>query len=397
MKLLIFEPGQARISYGLAASLQIKGHIVYVIEFNNTIMDPKKEIMETEIGLDGNTEKVGIIKISIPLSDSKSFFISNSQLFNVVSSIKPDVLISSPRYWVTAKKLAKFLNKPLLFWYPVVPGIFKLPVFLSVGKKYSKVLTAPFGFIYNILLIIFSDYTFTNDVMTTKILTSLGIKNVKTIWPTYAKLLNENAYASYVYDTKKSDAVFYDRSRKYILSMILLIKNAPVYKIELEGLNFIKNIALKLPDIDFVVIGGSLEDTENPIEYKDIKNLKLIGRIYDDELLSKLYNDSLGVICPIQVPGFSNRLLEAFFYGKAIVSTSIVENYYEGLQPNKNILFADTVLSSVEAIKHIDSKSHFKRELEHNSRNYYINYFSPLNSAESVEQVILYYGRLYND
>lgn len=393
MKLVYFDFGEARIQYGSAASMKLQGNDVYVVEFSNNPFSPRKDTRDVEVGINGNTEKVKVDIIRVHAKSPTNsliapFYNYAPLLMDIIPEINPDVLISGSNYWITANNIKRTSQSSLIFWKTVVPGLFKLPIFVKYGKGYTRIVSTPLGFVYDVLLAFLSDYTLTNDRMTMSIFKKLRIKNVKIIWPTYTKFLKKSAYSEFMRDNKRSNITSCEISTKYILSLITLEKGSPAYRIELKALNFLKNIATKMSDIDVIVIGASMEDIENPTGYKNLKNLKLIGKIYGDLQMSELYRNAYCVLCPIYIPGFSNRLFEAFFYGKAIISTSIVSSYYEGLEPGVNIIFADNTITAIKAIKDIVLKDHYRWRLEENARRYYLSYFSPQRHAEDLEQML---------
>jgi glycosyltransferase involved in cell wall biosynthesis len=217
---------------------------------------------------------------------------------------------------------------------------------------------------------------------------SFGISNVKTIWPTYTRFLKKGAYSEFMKDKEGSDITSWEIPTDYVLSLITLEKGSHSYKIEQRALNFLKNVAIQVPNIDFIVIGASLKDVEKPTEFEHLKNFKLIGRIYDDSQMAELYRNAICVLCPIYIPGFSNRLFEAFFYGKVVISPYLVNEYYVGLQSGTNIIFTNDSITAAKIIKNIMLKDYVKKRIEEEARKYYLRNFSPKRHAEDLEQII---------
>jgi glycosyltransferase involved in cell wall biosynthesis len=168
----------------------------------------------------------------------------------------------------------------------------------------------------------------------------------------------------------------------------VLDSKSPVYKTELRSLKFVRSVALAMPDTDFVVIGASNEAIQNRLDYAEVKNLRLIGLVYDDVQMSELYRNALCFFYPYRIPGFSNRLMDAFFYGKAIVTTSLTNKYYNDFVPNRDVVFADTPDVAVEALKKISSSEYCRRKFEDASHLYYLTHYSPEKHAKAVERVL---------
>ena len=392
MKIIYFEFGQARLSYGSAAAMAFAGSETYIIDSSN-ILECNHDLIDVEIGVDGETKRIGLNVIKLPPQGKNGKHIRNSKLLDLLTSLDPSIIIAGPKNWILAKKYARNLGIPLIFWNPVVPSILKLPSLIYYGRVYSRIITTPFGFIYNYMFSRNSDYIMTNDLITTKIFKNMLMNNISTIWPTYARFLKQDAYKAFLENTHRSKCS-YQGDDNYILSIIALRRDTPIYRIELKALSLLKKVAIELPDITFVVVGASIDDLKDKDEFNRVKNIKLLGKVYDDNQIADLYRNARGVFCPIIIPGFSNRLLEAFFYRKAIISTRIVENYYEGLIQNNNIMLGDSVTEIADTIKYTIYNDNLKINLERKAHEYYLSYFAPIKHSNSLYKHIYKYCKM---
>lgn len=394
MKILYFDFGEARIIYGSAAAMKLNGHEVIIIEPTRDEFGQDKWLnIDVEIGTSVQTRKVSLDIFRTDILFYEGFFNifkdKSDYLEETLSSINPDVIITGSRYWFTAKKLSEKLNKPLIYWNTVLPGIFKLPMFLKQGRIDSRLITSPLGLFYYYYLIYKSDFTITNDIKTTTLFGQMGVKNIELIWPTYTRFVGKDAYAEFINDKRTNDLDLASIGENYVLSIITLNKNSHVYEIELKSLKFLKDVALSNPKVNFLVVGSSPEDLINPKEYENIDNIKMIGKIFDDKLLSIVYKRAVCVLCPIYVPGFVNRLFEAFFYGKAVISTSLPSKYHVGLKTDENIILCRSIKEVSKRLRDVISNDQLKIRLEEGALNHYIEYSSPNKHAQDFEFKIL--------
>jgi len=386
--------GEARKVYGSAAALSVLGYqtcVVRSIEKDNLSVKPS--CMDVEIGIDLKTKRVPVktIDVAKEVLGEKGLHVSPKHFLSILRPLDPTVLISDRHSWFVVKNAAKKLDVPLLLWVPSAYSIFKLFLYLS-NRAFSRSLLTPIGFFYLTYIARHSDYVMTNDILTAKVMQGLWIRHMETVWPTYTRFVNEDAYAEFLPRTRYVRNGDHRFPNQYVLSLIAIDSKTVVSEAELRSLKFVKSVALAVPDIDFVVIGTSVEALRNRRDYAKVKNLKLIGLVYDDTHLSELYRNALCVLYPYRMPGFSNRLLEAFFYGKAVITTSLTNKYYGDFVPNRDVIFADNPHAAVEALKKISSYASYRRQLEDASRAYYIAHYSPEKHAKAVERSLGYAG-----
>lgn len=388
MKIIYLDFGEARVLYGSAASLINRGHEVILIKPRIDIDHVEKKTKNVIIGnyYTFNNIKLDIIEVPVKYSEKNMVsMISNESkdLEDIISKFGPDVIISGVNFWLICKKISNKHDIPLILWLTVVPSIFKLGLYLKNGKMYSRLVTSSIGFFYNILAILKSDFIVTNDSFTTKFYNKLFIRKIETVWPTYTKFIEKDGYKEFLKNdcSLNSDQDF---GKDYILSIITINKDSHTYYIEKKSFDFVKKVAKSCPERNFIVMGTSEMDI-NGYELEKIENLKLIGKIYDDSVISRLYSNALSVICPIYVPGFANRILESFYYGKVIFSTKLPSKYFKDLKFNNNIIFVSDPQDCANKIKEIPVE--FRKNIENNSINYYMKYFDADKHAKKIEDI----------
>jgi len=348
--------------------------------------------MDVEVGIDKSTEVVQLGILRIPKTTSNGLFSSlqdySSHLKDALSQIHPNVIIAGTNYWRTAYILAKHFDIPLILWVNAAAfGLHKLPVYIKYGKNFKKSLMLLLGFGYNYLLSCFSNYLITRDLLSISTLRKMGMRNIEIVWPTYARFTEKDAYAKFLGGEKASQGIAH-LTLPYVLSVITLQKGSHAYYIEAKAIDFLINIATKMPEVNFLVIGTSPEDIKALYGYKYPKNLLPLGKVYDDREMAKLYRNAFCVVAPIYIPGFTNRILEAYFYSKPLVSTPLVDKSFKGLKDNVNIMFSKNPTEAVERITKVLVDEQFRMKLEENARRYYLEYFSPEMHARKLEQII---------
>jgi glycosyltransferase involved in cell wall biosynthesis len=124
-------------------------------------------------------------------------------------------------------------------------------------------------------------------------------------------------------------------------------------------------VAKKIKDISFYVVGTARNDIPE-FASKVPANLILIGKVSDDVLSSLLYQKADAVIVPSFKPGNSNRILEAMFYSKAILTTSVMCKYHLGLIRGVNVLAEDDFNKYPQLINALVYDNNLRRRLERN-------------------------------
>ncbi len=110
----------------------------------------------------------------------------------------------------------------------------------------------------------------------------------------------------------------------YILSFTSLNKRGPYLKFEAKPHAIVAYlIARRLRDAKVVVAGSTYEDWRSVFNKEPPQNMYLIGGGFSDRVLPRLYKGARLVVIPITNRSISNRLLEALFYGRPIVTSEI--------------------------------------------------------------------------
>jgi glycosyltransferase involved in cell wall biosynthesis len=138
----------------------------------------------------------------------------------------------------------------------------------------------------------------------------------------------------------------------YILGFTILGKKGSYLKFEAKPHAIVLYLLAKRTNMDVVLAGSSYDDWKRVFPYLEPpKNLHIIGKGFSDNVIARIYRGASLVIIPITNRSISNRLLEALFYGKPIVTSEIAELLHPELEHGKHIFISswDTIVE--DAVK----------------------------------------------
>jgi hypothetical protein len=318
MTKLLFVGSEIRHELGCAASLALLGYDVIYFHIGSKF----KPLSWVKTYLDYACLKVKTLEI--PHSTLFQALLHEKSLIpEAILQYNPDVVISTPSvpYYI-GKYLAKLSDAPLILRVWGVRAN-KLVEHIVYGKNYFEII----GFIPSIIHMLNQVYgsriVITLDNSTMKFIKSLArLKRVKLIYPTYAALYEyERAFTHSSLETTLPEVI---QTEGYILGMVTMSKTGPVFKLEQQPLfNILYRIAKKLKDVNVIICCGTREEAVRKFKVKPPKNMEFIPSGVPDDVLKLLYEKSLLVVIPVFFKSVSNRLLEALFYKKPILTNSI--------------------------------------------------------------------------
>jgi glycosyltransferase involved in cell wall biosynthesis len=263
------------------------------------------------------------------------------------------------------------------------PTLFNLKEYW-MARSFSRMLFSPAGFAFNLYAAHRSDCVLTTQLKTATIFRKFGVENVTNVLPTYTRFPHKDQYASFFEESRTTEEKVLPTD--YVLAIISLARDARLYNYQLRGLDFLCEIAEKLKDIDFVVVGAARADVKEPFKYAHLKNVHLVGAVVDDAKLADIYRRAVCVVCSILAPSFPTRLFEAFFYAKAVISTPVALDCYVGLQDGSNILLATRPSEAADLVRRVFDEGELRARMEANARAYYVKLFSPLAHCRGLEE-----------
>ncbi|MBS7606021.1 glycosyltransferase [Candidatus Bathyarchaeota archaeon] len=217
----------------------------------------------------------------------------------------------------------------------------------------------------------------------------------KLVYPFYVKKLYR-VYPPYGYvyvdGLSKSDEEvisLIDPLNDYILILTTLSKHGPYLKFEARPHAIAAySLAHKLRDTDVVLAGSSYEDWVRVFpEIKPPKNLHFIGRGFSDQVLEILYRKARLVVVPVTNRNISNRLLEALFFSRPVLTSEVVRFMHPELEHGKH-LYISRWDNIVEEIVRVVNDDTLLSQLEEGSRDAYVRYFSTKVNALSTSKIL---------
>jgi glycosyltransferase involved in cell wall biosynthesis len=352
---LLFVGSEIRHELGCAASLALLGYDVIYFHVGSKY----EPLSWRETCLDYACLKVKILEIPHPMLFQTLLYVK-SLIPKAILGYSPDVVISTPSvpYYI-GKYLASLHDVPLILRVWGVRAN-KLIDHLLYGKNYPEIARFPFSVLHTLFQVYNSRALVTMDNSTTKFLKKFSLKEIRLIYPTYAanyKYKSNNA-------TDNVSSVIEQMGDNYVLSIVTIGREKSVARtVEWNLLRILLFISKQLPDVKVIIVGTSIAELKHAFRISNIlRNLHLMDKIYDDDLLKYLYKNASIVIAPIFYRSVSNRLLEALFYKKPILTNSIAlelhpvlkdvvimsNNYYRYPEIIKVLLKQDTILDEFQ-------------------------------------------------
>ncbi|MEM4827576.1 MAG: hypothetical protein QXK07_06005, partial [Desulfurococcaceae archaeon] len=217
----------------------------------------------------------------------------------------------------------------------------------------------------------------------------------KIVYPFYVKKLYR-VYPPYGYvhadDLSKSDEEVIssiDPLNDYILILSTLSKLGPYLKFEARPHAIVAySLARKLRGMDVVLAGSSYNDWARVFPgIKPPKNLHFIGKGFSDQVLEILYRKAKLVVIPVANRNISNRLLEALFFSRPVLTSEVVRFIHPELEHGKH-LYISRWDNIVEETIRVVKNDALLSELEKGSRSAYMKYFSTRVNALFTSKIL---------
>jgi len=384
MRIFFLGDAEPRLVLGSAAALAMKGHDVFHVSPSKNLFPSFAEKIQVEVyeGL-----RVPINRIDIPVIGEKNLAgreISpqgvSASVLTLLKEVSPDVIVSYPESWMLARSLSKKLYIPLVLYLVGIRALY-LFTYLQFFHKYSDILRAPFSCTYNVALSELSDFTIAPK-KTVKFLRYFGIRRVAALRPLFARV---NFSSERV---RRGTNI--ELPESYVLSIATVSRDRNP-EIDLGVFRIVMAIARKTPDVFFVVVGTSISDLTNLGKASALPgNVRLVGKIFDDDLLAVMYRKAKCVLCPIVYPGLSTRVDEALFYKRPIVMTKTTADSYGALVDHENCIVEQDFGKWPAKVLQVMDDSELRKKLEVGAERYYAEVCSPKRHALILEQILNY-------
>ena len=378
---LLFVGSEIRHELGCATSLALLGYDVIYLHVGSKY----EPLSWRETCLDYACLKVKILEIPHPMLFQTLLYVKNL-IPKAILGYSPDVVISTPSapYYIV-KYLASLNDVPLILRVWGVRAN-KLVEHIVYGKNYLEII----GFIPSVMHMLNQVYgsriVITLDNSTLKFIKSLTLtrlKRMKLIYPTYAALYEETS-PHFTLETMLPEIA---QTEGYILGIVTMSKSGPVFKLEQQPLfKILYVIAKKLKDISVIVCCGTREEAIRKFKVDPPKNMKFIPSGVPDDILKLLYEESSLMVIPVFFKSVSNRLLEALFYKKPILTNSIALELHPELRDC--VIVSDNYNKYPEIINDLLKQDNILEELQQRVKTVWDRFFSSKVQAREMLKVI---------
>jgi glycosyltransferase involved in cell wall biosynthesis len=292
-----------------------------------------------------------------------------------------DAVFATPRLPILVNKHLKASEKIVLRLWSIRAA--KLRDNLRFGA-YEDILIFIPSIIANMYYILNSTYSIAVDHATyvfARKTYSFAKDRIAKVYPPYGYIPNKDEI------TREVPEIIDKGS--YILGFTVLGKTGSYLKFEAKPHAIMLYLLAKRTNIDVVLAGSSYDDWRRVFPgYELPRNLHIIGKGFPDDIIAKIYRNALLVVLPITNRSISNRLIEALFYGKSIVTSEVAKLLHPELQHRKHLFISswNTIVNEViKLLKEEDSL----RSLEQGAKDAYDKYFSTKQNITFVKRLLV--------
>ena len=358
--IIILSSGETRFDYGLAAALKFMGIDVTILTPSNSVK------VENKTTILCNERKVDLTTLHIPFLSTKFAF--NSKNVHILKEmianyIKPSKIraIVAPRditLFYVGFLLSKVFHAPLLWYYSPTPAyIFKSKVYAkavnSIRQKLSVYIHGLLGILHDYFRGYICKKIIFRDPKTYSIFRIVHPQKTVLIPSPYASFLRGK---SAKIEDEYADISLPD---EYILSIVTLSRKGIARFFEEKILQLILGISRRVKEINFVVVGTSKNEVKSRgYDVSRFPNVTFLGFISNDNVYSKVLSKATAIFAPQLLPGQSNRVIEAIYYEKPLITTPIAQEYHIGIRQGCTSLICYSKQCFINAIKSIIRQDH---------------------------------------
>ncbi|MCR8455909.1 MAG: hypothetical protein QXJ52_05950 [Candidatus Korarchaeota archaeon] len=379
----------SRHELGFIASLKLLGDVdVIVIGPGSKVSSGKLKIVS-----DNNLNEVKVLKLSInTLMNARLFTLSRTEsLFKVLKEYLGhyDAIFATPReplvFSIALRRVMKLQSPIILRLWSIRAA--KLKDNLRFGAYDDVAIFLP-SVIVNGLYIAISNASMTLDHATysfARLVYPFHVKKLYRVYPPYG-------YVAYANGLSKSDEDvinLIDLLDDYILTLTTLSKRGPYLKFEARPHAIVAyRLARNLGSMDVVLAGSSYKDWVRIFPgVKPPRNLHFIEKGFSDQVLEILYRKARLVVVPVTNRNISNRLLEALFFSRPVLTSEVVRLIHPELEHGKH-LYISRWDNIVEEIIRVVKNDALLSQLEEGSRVAYTKYFSTRVNAHFTSKIL---------
>jgi glycosyltransferase involved in cell wall biosynthesis len=369
---------EIRHELGCAASLRSLSFDVTYMHLSNRY----EPLQERNVYTDQGSVNIKFIEINSPTLLQSIIHPQNLIPSEIIEG-KFDLVIASPS---TPFHIARYVAKKQ--GIPIVLRIWgiranKLINHIIYGKNYLEILNFAPSIMHNLVQAWSSQAIVVMDDATKSFLSKLPLlKKLSIIYPTYASL-----YEGDDHDLLKIEELI--KRQNYVFSFVTMRKTGSVFKLEQPLFEILYYVSRKCPEIDVIIAGGTIEQAKKKFGLSLIpKNLRFAGNHLSDNALKRLYEHASLVIIPIFFKSVSNRLLEALYYGKPVLTNSVAKLLHNKLEHLCHIFISDNYIEYPNIVRRLLKNEILLKELASGAKKAYSSFFSAKKCGTDMKRVI---------
>jgi glycosyltransferase involved in cell wall biosynthesis len=371
---------QIRHELGCAASLAWRGGKVHYLHLGRQQLST----IAQNVVIDSGSSKVDVTRIMNP-SLGESVFSPSAVLPTMIKESQFDVVITNslvPFY--LARYLARRMNVPLIL------RIWGIRAAKMLGYNAREIALFFPSTIHNSIQFAFASSLVTLDRHTHDFARRIsGPHRPILIYPTYAALYDQTLYDQY---SQPENPVQIEKLEEngYVFGIVSLDRiGSNLDRQERPLMKLLFQIAKKSPWVRVVVLGGTETEAKKLFGLRTIpENLKFLGRIYSDVSLQWLYHKARLVVVPLFFKSVSNRLLEALYYGKPILTNHTAKILYPELVHLDHLFMSDSYCQYPEMVRKLLKDDANLESLSKGAIAAYRDFFSAAECGKKMEVVI---------
>jgi hypothetical protein len=377
------------IRHGLAtaAALAMRGHKVIHIQLGERNFTAKRVKVQIDIGT-AEVEYVGI-------PTSQRYVIKNfSRLIseNIISGESIDAIITMPSLsFNLAYALSSKLCAPLVLRISSIGIYDRIKEAIALFHWYHGILELAPNLYRLTENLTHSNIVIAHNAFIAKFLKEkLLLRKPILIYPTYAKIV-QKTQGQFKPDIEKWGI----EKRNNILGVTTVGRPGLGSRHDTMILGILYTIAKYNPEVNVVVLGSNEVEARESIGKTSLPpNMKFLGFIYDDMLIEHIYEYSSLVISPVFFRAVSNRILEALFYGKPILTNSYIREIFPELKHGISVYISDRYEKYPHIVRSLLNSSNTLEGLTEGAKKAWKELFSGRNFGSKIEVVLKNLGEI---
>ncbi|MEM3546182.1 MAG: glycosyltransferase [Candidatus Bathyarchaeia archaeon] len=371
---------EIRHELGCATSLKSLGYDITYMHVGNKYELLKDLTVYTNEGI----AKVKYLEVDSPILFHAAIRPQNFIPVNI-SRGNFDLVIATPSTpFYLAHQIAKKLKTPLILR---VWGIRanKLIDHIVYGKNYLELLNFYPSILHSLMQIWSSQALVVLDDSTTNFLRRLPLfKKLEVVYPTYAALYDNGR----VNENPEIEKIIEEQG--YVFSIVTISRTKSLFKLQEYPLfRILYMIAKKCPEVNVVIAGSKAIEARRKLGFFQMpKNLIFVGWVFSDDILKTLYGHASLVVTPVFFRSVSNRLLEALFYGKPILTNTTASLIHNRLKHLHHVFISDNYPEYPSIVRRLLKDDALLQELASGAKEAYSSFFSARKCGLAMKHII---------